>query len=60
MEDDTLWTLMIIIGPAALLVLMIWLVVRGRSNRSTRRTEQATREEYADEERRRREGTDNL
>ena len=63
--DESLWTLMTIIGPAILLVLLIWLVMRGRrrsgqATDTTAQTERATRAEYADEERRRREGTDDL
>lgn len=59
--DETLVGIMEILGPAILLVVLIWLVVRVRRRPGARdepRTEQATREEYADEERRRREGTD--
>ena len=63
--DETLWTLMTIIGPLILLGLLVWLALRSRrgSNQTTdttARTEQATRAEYADEEQRRREGTDGL
>jgi hypothetical protein len=61
--DETLTGLMTIIGPMILLALLAWLVLRsrrrpGQTTDTTQRTEQATREEYADEERRRREGTD--
>lgn len=52
-----------VIGPAILLIVLIWLVIRVRSNRdsrSNRRAEEGTRELYANEERRRREGTDDL
>jgi hypothetical protein len=52
-----------IIGPAILLIVLIWLVIRVRSNRDSganRRAEEGTREVYAEEERRRREGTDDL
>lgn len=55
--------IMDIIGPAILLIVLIWLVIKVRSNRDarmTRRTEQGTRELYAEEEERRREGTDDL
>ena len=55
--------IMDIIGPAILLIVLIWLVIRVRSNRDTRanrRTEEGTRELYAEEEERRREGTDKL
>ena len=58
------WWIMDIIGPVILLILLIWLALRwGRSRHGTREdeiTERATHEEYADEERRRREGTDGL
>jgi uncharacterized membrane protein len=55
--------IMDIIGPAILLIVLIWLVIRVRSNRdesADRRSEEATRELYAEEEERRREGTDKL
>jgi membrane protein implicated in regulation of membrane protease activity len=55
--------LMDIIAPAILLIVLIWLVIKVRSNRdnaSNRRTEEGTRELYAEEEERRREGTDDL
>ena len=61
--DETLWWLMSIIGPAILLVVLLWLVLRGRSRGETRndvRGERATDELYDEEERRRREGTDDL
>jgi hypothetical protein len=47
-----------IIGPAILLIILIWLVMRRRSNRSSDLTESGTREVYREEEVRRREGTD--
>jgi hypothetical protein len=52
-----------IVGPAILLIVLIWLVIRVRSNRNTRenrRAEEGTRELYREEEERRREGTDKL
>ncbi len=52
-----------VIAPAILLVVLIWLVIRVRSNRNNaanRRAEEGTREVYAEEETRRREGTDDL
>lgn len=55
--------IMDIIGPAILLIVLIWLVIRVRSNRddsANRRTEEGTRELYSEEEERRREGTDKL
>ena len=57
--DEGLWTAVDIIGPIILLIALIWLVMRTRSGK-TGRTEQATDELYAEEERRRREGTDDL
>ncbi|HET7604560.1 MAG TPA: hypothetical protein VFK28_00640 [Sphingomicrobium sp.] len=55
--------LMDIIAPAILLIVLIWLVIRVRSNRNNaanRRAEEGAREVYAEEEKRRREGTDDL
>jgi hypothetical protein len=49
-----------VIGPAILLIVLIWLVMRRRSNRTDDRTEVGTREVYREEETRRREGTDDL
>ena len=63
--DETLWGLMNIVGPVILLGLLLWLVLRGR--RSRRRddppqsvTDAGTRNAYAEEERMRREGTDDV
>lgn len=60
--EEVWWWIMDIIGPAVLLILLIWLVFRqrakGKADRET--TYKATKAEYADEERRRREGTDGL
>jgi hypothetical protein len=58
--DETQWWVIDIVGPAILLIVLIWLVLRVRSSGKTGRTEQATRDGYADEEVRRREGTDDL
>jgi hypothetical protein len=58
MDETTLWILEII-APAILLIVLIWLVMRRRSTGKTGRTEQATKELYAEEEQRRRERTDN-
>ena len=58
--DETLWALMNIVGPVILLVLLLWLVLRGRSSGKAGRTEQATDQLYKDEEQRRRQGTDDL
>jgi di/tricarboxylate transporter len=52
--------IMDIIAPAILLIALIWLVLRTRSNRTDNRTEAGTREVYREEETRRREGTDDL
>ena len=54
------WWVMDVVGPAILLIVLIWLVMRRRSTGKTGRTEQATRDLYADEEQRRRDGTDEL
>ena len=59
MGHATAW-IMDVIGPAILLIVLIWLVMRRRSNRSDDRTEAGTREVYREEETRRREGTDDL
>ncbi len=56
--DVAQWWVIDIVGPAILLIVLIWLVMRRGSTGKTGRTEQATREGYADEEVRRREGTD--
>ena len=58
--DETLWALMNIVGPVILLVLLLWLVLRGRSSGKSGRTEQATDQLYDEEEQRRRDGTDGL
>ena len=58
--DVALWGLMNIVGPAILLILLLWLALRGRSNGKSSRTEQATDQLYKDEEERRRQGTDDL
>jgi membrane protein implicated in regulation of membrane protease activity len=61
--DQANWWVMDIIGPAILLIVLIWLVMRVRSNRNNsenRRAEQGTRDLYREEEDRRRDGTDKL
>lgn len=58
--DESLVGIMEILGPVILLIVLIWLVMRRRSTGKTGRTEQATHELYREEERRRREGTDDL
>ena len=57
MDETTLWILEIV-APVILLIVLIWLVMSRRSTGKSGRTEQATRELYREEERRRREGTD--
>ncbi|MBV9529415.1 hypothetical protein [Sphingomonas sp.] len=58
--DETTLGIVEILGPAILLIVLVWLVMQRRSTGKTGRTEQATREGYAEEEARRREGTDEL
>ena len=56
----TLVGIMEIVGPALLLIVLLWLVMRRGSTGKSGRTEQATDQLYAEEEKRRREGTDDL
>ena len=56
--DNSLLGIMEIVGPAILLIVLIWLVLRRGSTGKTGRTEQATDQLYDEEEQRRREGTD--
>ena len=66
--DVTQWWIIDIVLPAILLIVLIWLVMRRRSNRSESElsqgggdgTEAATRDLYRDEEELRRDGTDQL
>jgi hypothetical protein len=58
--DEVQWWIIDIVGPAILLIVLIWLVMRRRSTGKTGRTEQATRDLYREEEQRRRDGTDEL
>jgi membrane protein implicated in regulation of membrane protease activity len=61
--DEAQWWIIDIVGPAILLIVLIWLVMRTRSRRNdaeNRRAEQGTRDVYREEEVRRREGTDDL
>ena len=58
--DESLVGIMEILGPAILLIVLVWLVMRRGSTGKAGRTEQATDQLYADEEKRRREGTDDL
>ena len=54
------WWLIDIVLPAILLIALIWLAMRRRSNRSSARTEAGTQDLYREEEQRRRDGTDKL
>jgi uncharacterized membrane protein len=54
------WWVMDVILPVILLVVLVWLVFMRRSNRSDKTTFDGTKAGYADEEKRRREGTDDL
>lgn len=63
--DEAQWGIVDILGPAVLLVLLIWLVLRsrrakGRATDTTPETERGTDNLYRDEEQRRRDGTDDL
>ena len=61
--DETLWGLVNIVGPIILLVILLWLALiawRRRNPVDDARAERATHELYEEEERRRREGTDDL
>ena len=63
MDQGTLWVLEVV-GPALMLIILIWLVMRTRSNADAKRNdataERGTRNVYREEETRRREGTDDL
>ena len=58
--DETLLGLMEIVGPIILLALLVWVVLRARRRGEPPRdvTERATHDAYAQEEKMRREGTD--
>ena len=61
--DETVSTLMFIIGPLVLLGLLIWATTRSKRKRgeaSESTTERATDANYDLEEQRRRDGTDGL
>lgn len=58
--DQINWSVMDILGPVLLLIALVWLVMRRRSNRTSDQTEAGTRNLYREEEQRRREGTDDL
>jgi hypothetical protein len=55
---ESMLEIMVILGPILLLIALAWLVMRRGATGKTGRTEQATHEEYVEEEHRRREGTD--
>jgi preprotein translocase subunit SecG len=57
---DAMWWLMDVILPVVLLIALIWLVFLRRSKGTNAETERGTRENYEEEEKRRREGTDDL
>ena len=59
--DETLWTLVDIVGPIILLAVLVWVVLRARRRKDEPPqdvTERATHDAYAEEEKMRREGTD--
>jgi hypothetical protein len=56
--DTAQWWIIDIVLPAALLIILVWLVMRRGSTGKSGRTEQATNDLYREEEQRRREGTD--
>jgi hypothetical protein len=56
--DKVWWWIMDVILPVALLVALVWLVFLRRSKGTSAETERGTRENYEEEEKRRREGTD--
>jgi hypothetical protein len=58
--DHAQWWIIDVLLPVILLIALVWLVFLRQSNRTSDRTEEGTREVYAEEERRRREGTDDL
>ena len=47
-----------VIGPAILLIILVWLVMKRAANHITPHTEVGTRKEYVEEEERGQEGTD--
>jgi len=57
---NAMWWLIDIILPVILLIALVWLVFLRRSRGTSKETYEATKEEYAEEEKRRREGTDDL
>jgi hypothetical protein len=57
---NAMWWLMDIVLPVILLIALVWLVFLRKSKGTDRTTYEGTKDEYAEEERRRREGTDDL
>ncbi len=55
---NAMWWLMDVIFPVVLLIALVWLVFLRKSKGTSAETERGTRENYEQEERRRREGTD--
>jgi hypothetical protein len=53
MQEISLWGLATVIGPIVLLALFVWVILRNRSTSraSKERTEQATKANYAAEDR---------
>jgi hypothetical protein len=58
--DQAQWWIIDVLLPVILLIVLVWLVFLRRSKGTSDRTEEGTREVYAEEERRRREGTEDL
>ena len=58
--DKVWWWVMDIILPVVLLLALVWLVFLRRSKGSDKATYDAIKAGYAEEEKRRREGTDGL
>jgi hypothetical protein len=59
--DETQWWLIDVVGAAILGLLLLWLVMKTRGRKKDDQiAEQGTRELYAEEEQRRRDGTDDL
>ena len=55
------WVLMDIVGPAVLIVVILWAILRNRSSkRSQEETERGTRDLYREEEEKRRSGDDGV
>ncbi len=55
---NAMWWLMDVIFPVVLLIALVWLVFLRKSKGTSAETERGTRENYEQEEKRRREGTD--